>query len=133
MRYGSIANFAHSIVLCPTARRSSQAQHARRLTRRQSRYGSQASLDADLSARPRGGLGPRECRGRVRVHQRHARCATLRRALVFPGLTFRAHHADAAGLGDDAGKDTRTPEYLEKSGGIGTVPMLEDDGFFLSE
>ena len=31
------------------------------------------------------------------------------------------------------GKDTRTAEYMEKSGGIGTVPMIEDDGFFLSE
>jgi hypothetical protein len=32
-----------------------------------------------------------------------------------------------------AGKDTRTPEYMEKSGGIGTVPMIEDDGFHLLE
>ena len=31
------------------------------------------------------------------------------------------------------GKDTRTPEYMEKSGGIGTVPMIDDDGYILSE
>ena len=27
----------------------------------------------------------------------------------------------------------QVPDYMEKSGGIGTVPMIDDNGFFLSE
>ena len=28
---------------------------------------------------------------------------------------------------------SQVPDYMEKSGGIGTVPMIDDNGFFLSE
>eukprot|EP01052_Picozoa_sp_SAG31_P048911 SAG31_NODE_10458_length_1136_cov_1.300868_1_plen_68_part_00 len=31
------------------------------------------------------------------------------------------------------GKDTRKPDYMKLSGGIGTVPMIDDDGFILCE
>ena len=45
-----------------------------------------------------------------------ARCVAW--ALEYAGVEYES-------INVMPGKETRTPEYMEKSGGIGTVPMIE--------